>query len=117
MNMRRQFRMLLVSTGFLVAITLQLFAQATPVLDQGYAGSLMVSGRASPDRIPLTIYDASHQRRTALGVSKSIDREGNFAVAIAPALILSHTIIVVDSAGDSSPAMTVVARPSSPAHQ
>jgi len=115
--MRKKFLNLFVAAVTLSAFTLLLFAQDTPVLDQGYAGATMVSGKVSPRQTPLTIYDTSYPSRKALGTSQSIDGRGNFAASINPPLILGHHIVVVDSTGTTSPAMVVAARPSSPSHQ
>src|SRR5262245_40051362 len=73
-----------------------------PVLDQAYAGAVTVSGKITPGDGPVSIYDVSTAPRIALGVSESIDKDGNFAVAVKPALISSHKIVAVDAKGNTS---------------
>ncbi len=112
--MHKKILKLLVLAVILPAATLFLLAQNAPVLDQGYAGAAMVSGKVTPGQGPVTIYDTSYPARTKLGTSQSIDGKGNFAAAVQPSLILGHQIVAVDGTGASSPAMVVAARPSSP---
>jgi len=114
--MKKRMLKFLISGLMLSCVTLFLLAQNAPVLDQGYAGAAMVSGKVSPGQGTVTIYDTSNQARIFLGTSQSIDSSGKFAVAINSPLILGHSIVVVDQNGATSPAMVVAARPSSPSH-
>jgi hypothetical protein len=91
-----------------------LFAQAVPLLDPAYAGSVTVSGHVNPSGGPVIIYDISYPTQTKLGGSGSIDRRGNFAVTVKPALILGHRIVAVQGKGSTGPAMLVTAPPLSP---
>src|ERR1043166_1177853 len=85
--------------ALLLTATLVLAAQSTPVLDQGYAGAVTVSGKVAPGNEPVSIYDISYTPRTELGVSRSVDKDGNFAATVNPALISGHRIVVVDAEG------------------
>jgi hypothetical protein len=115
--MRKQMVKALLSLVVLVATTSLVDGQSTPLLDQGYAGMAMVSGKVSPGQESVTVYDTSYSARMVLGRSKSMDGSGNFAASINPPLVLGHHIVVVDQSGASSPAMTVAPRPSSPSHR
>jgi hypothetical protein len=107
-------RSLAIAALFLIA-TLIVDAQAAPVLDQGYVGAVTVSGRVAPGNGSVSIYDISNTPRTELGVSQSVDKDGNFAVTVKPALISGHKIVVVDEKGATSEEMVVATRPSGPA--
>jgi hypothetical protein len=95
----------------------RIFAQSEPLLDQTYAGSTMVSGKVAPGQTSLTIYDISYKERVALGTSRSIDKNGNFAVSVSPRLILGHSIVAVDQSGATSQEMVIAVPPSSPTHR
>lgn len=95
--------------------TLVLGAQSAPVLDQGYAGAVTVSGRVAPGNGSVSIYDVSDTPRIELGVSESVDKDGNFAATVNPALVAGHRIVVVDAQGATSEAMVVLPRPIGPA--
>jgi hypothetical protein len=101
--------------AFLVLAAPILIARAGPVLDQGYAGTVTVSGNGASTNGPVTIYDISYPASVKLGESQSIDAYGNFAVTVEPSLILGHRIVAVDASGARSAAMDVVAPPSGPA--
>lgn len=98
-----------------LTITQVLVAQSTAIVHQGYAGAAIVAGKVAPGRQQVTIYDLSYPARTKLGVSESVDKQGNFAVTVKPPLLINHRIIAVDENGATSPAMTVAAPPRSPA--
>jgi hypothetical protein len=99
----------------LLTSTLVLSAQSPPVLDHGYTGAVTVSGKVAPGDGSVSIYDISNNPRTELGVSQSVDKDGNFAVTVNPALVSGHRIVVVDAKGATSEAMVVRSRPDGPA--
>lgn len=101
--------------ALLLTPTLVLGAQSDPGLDQAYAGAVIVSGKVAPGNNSVSIYDVSNTPRIELGVSESVDKDGNFAVSIKPALISGHKIVAVDAKGAISEEMVVVSRPSGPA--
>ena len=113
----RQPRVLafLALAALLLTATLVLGAQSKPVLDQGYAGAVTVSGKVATGNGSVSIYDISNTPRTELGESQSVDKDGNFAVTIKPALISGHKIVAVDEKGATSEEMVVAPRPSGPA--
>lgn len=90
-----------------------LYAQAVPLLDPAYAGSVAISGHVNPGGGPVTVYDISYPARTKLGGSASIDKRGNFAVTVKPALILGHRIIAVQGKNSAGQAMLITAPPRS----
>ena len=104
----------LVLVAFSLVMTLILVAQSTPVLNQGYAGAVAVSGKVIPGNGPVSIYDISYPARTKLGTSQSVDGSGNFAATVKPPLVLNHQIVAVDVNGATSQPMVVAAPPSSP---
>ena len=104
-------------TLVILPVAALLAAQDAPVLDQGYKGAAMVSGRVTPGQGSVTIYDASHSPRIKLGTSQSIDGKGNFAAMVQRPLILGHKIIAVCGTGATSSAMIVAARPRSSTHR
>ncbi len=83
-----------------------------PTIKPPTAGDSTVNGNATPDATPITIYDTSYPAHTALGKGTSIDRSGNFAVAVSPKLINGHRLMAVDNKGRSSQ-IVVVSPPSS----
>ena len=101
--------------ALLLNAALVLGAQSGPVLDQSYAGAVTVSGKVAPGNGSVSIYDISNTPRTELGVSQSVDKDGNFAATVNPALISGHRIVVVDGKGATSEAMVVRSRPDGPA--
>lgn len=92
-----------------------LYANSAPNLNQAYVGAVIVSGSIAPRSGPVTIFDLSFPARTQIGVSNSIDTNGNFAASVNPPLIANHQIVAVDANGATSQVMVVAARPSSPA--
>jgi hypothetical protein len=114
-----EVRKSIVSSLALVALLLSaglvLGAQSKLVLDQGYAGAVTVSGKVAPGNGSVSIYDVSNTPRTELGVSESVDKNGNFAVTVKPALISGHKIVAEDAKGAISEEMVVISRPSGPA--
>lgn len=101
-------------TALLILLALFLYADATPVLNQGYVGAVTVAGTVAPGNGPVSIFDLSYPTRTQIGASNSIDANGNFAAAVNPPLILNHNLIAVDAHGVASQVMIVATRPSSP---
>src|SRR5262245_54594297 len=100
----------------LILAALILTAQTTvPVLEPAFKGSGSVTGRAAVSSGPIEVYDVTYTPRTLLGKSNSMDRDGNFAVAVNPELILDHKIVAVDRSGRTSTEVTVVAPPAAPA--
>jgi len=114
-DVRKSLVASLVLAALLLSAALVLGAQSAPLLDQGYAGAVIVSGKVAPGNGSVSIYDNSTTPRTELGLSQSIDQDGNFAATVKPALILGHKIVAVDEKGATSAEMVVASRPSSPA--
>ncbi len=114
-TIERSFIISLALAALFLTATPVLVAQSTPVLNQGYADAVTVSGTVAPGQGPVMIYDLSYPAQTRLGESQSVDEHGNFAVTVKPPLILNHQIVAVDGNGATSPAMTVAAPPKSPA--
>ena len=90
-------------------------AQSGTRLDPAFAGDVGVIGKVAPGQQEVSIYDLSYPVATKLGSSTSIDRDGNFAVIIKPALILGHQIAAIDKNGRKSNIVVVIAHPSGPA--
>ena len=74
-----------------------------------------MSGKVAPGNGSVSIYDISNDPRTELGVSQSVDKDGNFAATVNPALVSCHRIVVVDAKGATSAAMVVRSRLDGPA--
>lgn len=89
-----------------VAVTLIAQASSTPVLDPPHGGDRNVTGKATPGSAPVTIYELSGAELNYLGSSKSMDDQGNFAVAVTP-LVLGKTIVAKDSSGRTSQPVVV----------
>src|SRR5689334_19751943 len=69
----------------------------TPILDQAYAGSLSISGKAAPKSGPIKIYDISYPTRAPISQGKtSMDDAGNFAMALKVPLAAGHQIVAED---------------------
>ena len=81
-------------------------AQAGISITSAYAREITVDGRADPAGEKVTIYDTSYEAQTRLGEGE-ISREGNFAVAVRPALIQDHVLVAVDKNGRRSEPFTV----------
>lgn len=78
------------------------------MLNQPFAGDLVVTGKAAPTSAPITVFDTSFEVSAALGSGMAIDAEGNFAVSVDPPLIEGHTIIAEDAQGQVSPPIPVL---------
>ena len=110
---QRRFSFSLALAALVFAAAQVLFAQALPLLDPAYAGSVTVSGHVNPGGGAVTIYDISYPTQTKLGGSASIDKHGNFAVTVKPALILGHRIVAVQGKNSAGPALLITAPPPS----
>ncbi len=108
-NNRRRFSFFL--AGLVFASVQVLLAQAPPVLDPAFAGSVTVSGHVTPGAGPVTIYDISYPTQTKLGGSAWIDKRGAFAATVKPALILGHRIVAVQGKGSPGPVLVITAPP------
>lgn len=80
-----------------------------PSMDQPYAGDRNVTG-TDPGATSLTVYEVTADGKRYLGNGSSIDKDGVFAVAVNPPLNLGQQILVVDSQGRASSAVTVVSK-------
>jgi len=101
-----------IATGTLLllcAVVLLSAQSGQPTADQPYAGDRNVTGSA-PGATSLIVYDVTSSAKRYLGSSNSIDKDGNFAVAVNPPLVLDQKIVVVDSQGRSSAAITVITK-------
>jgi len=114
-GIRKQVLAILALSALLLTAALVPGAQSAPFLDQGYAGAVTVSGKIAPGNGPVSIYDNSNTPRTQLGLSQSVDKDGNFAATVNPALIIGHKIVAVDAKGATSREMVVASQPSGPA--
>ena len=81
-----------------------------PVLDQTFAGSVVVTGLAQPGSGPITILNTSYTVPAPIGSGNSMDVDGNFAVILSPPPIEGNTIVARDAQGRESLAMTVLSR-------
>jgi len=81
-----------------------------PVLDQVFAGSVVVTGLAQPGSGPITILNTSYTVPTPIGNGISMDVDGNFAVTLSPPPIEDDTIVARDAQGRESAVMTVLSR-------
>jgi hypothetical protein len=81
-----------------------------PVLDQPFAGSVVVTGQAEPGSGPITILNTSYTVPASIGSRNSMDADGYFAVTLSPPPFEGNTIVARDAQGRESAVMTALSR-------
>ena len=106
---------ILVVVAVMAIMTPSLWAQSPPHLNPVFSGAVTITGRVGHGVQEVAIYDLSFPVETKLGTSKSIDRYGNFAAMVKPALVKGHQIVAIDENGARSNVVIVGALPAGPA--
>jgi hypothetical protein len=95
-------RLALVNLAFLMMVAAGFPQTEPPVLNPVTEGASVVSGKAQPSSVPISIYDISYPTKTKIGMVTNTAPDGSFTSQIRPVLKKGHEIVAIDRSGNPS---------------